>query len=100
MEQSANLAISKEEIVSLVIETIKDAFYIGDQEPLEIDLKTRFEEDLSADKVVLQDAIDSLEEEFVSRMIGFSFDERDLAEVETIGNLVDLICKQVFPREQ
>lgn len=88
--------INRQEIALIVFDQISESFFTQSDS---LNLETRFEEDLCVDKVLLKDCLDTLEDEFVRRAVGFSLDDKDLLEMETIGDLIELICERVFPRE-
>ena len=55
-----------------------------------------FADDLGADSLALIELVEVLEEDIGERTVGFSFDDEDLAELQTVGDAVDYV--HVGPR--
>ncbi|MFN8015533.1 MAG: hypothetical protein U0R17_02850 [Acidimicrobiia bacterium] len=85
-------SITKEEILEIIKLKISQILFIDEND---IEINSRFEEDLSADQILMQDFYESLEEHFMIRNLNVSFDDKDRKEVEKIGDLVELVSFQV-----
>ena len=54
-----------------------------------------FADDLGADSLALIELVEVLEEDIGERTVGFSFDDEDLAELQTVGDAVDYVMARV-----
>jgi acyl carrier protein len=86
--------LDRDHITTLVIKNISEFFFL---DPKNISSSTRLEEDLSADALTFTDCIEAIESELAERLGGFSLEDRDLEEVETVGELVDIIYRTEGP---
>jgi acyl carrier protein len=55
----------------------------------------RFAEDLEADSLALIELVETLEEEFGERTVGFTIDDDDLADLVTVGDAVDYVVARL-----
>ena len=67
----------------------------------DLDLATRLGddvelgEDLGADELIRIDLIEAIEADFGERTVGFAIDDDDLADVKTVGDLVDVVLARL-----
>lgn len=85
---------SRQEISKVVFGYVSEFFYVDVSSIAE---STRFEDDLSGDAISFTDCVDALEEEFTERALGFSIDTQERDELETVGDLIDMIAHLVIP---
>ena len=69
-------------------------------EILEIDESTitreaNFADDLGADSLALIELVEALEEDIGERTVGFTFDDEDLADLQTVGEAVDYVVARL-----
>jgi len=62
---------------------------------VEIDLGARLADDLGADELALIDLVEAIEEELGERTVGFAIDDDDLADVTTVGDLVEVVSARL-----
>lgn len=55
----------------------------------------RFTDDLGADSLALIELVESLEEELGERTVGFSIDDDDLADLQTVADTVDYVLSRL-----
>ncbi len=55
----------------------------------------RFIDDLGADSLALIELVESLEEELGERTVGFSIDDDDLADLQTVADTVDYVLSRL-----
>ena len=80
--------LGPDELVDIVCRQLADVLLI---EPAAIALESHLRDDLGADDLTLIDFIEGLEEELGDRTVGFSFEDDDLAELHTVGDVVDYV---------
>lgn len=67
----------------------------------DLDLATRLGddvelgEDLGADELIRIDLIEAIEADFGERTVGFAIDDDDLADVKTVGDLIDVVLARL-----
>lgn len=81
-------SLEPEELRALVLDRVTEVLG-GDPEALALDASLR--DDLGADDLTLLDLVELLEDELAERTVGFRLDDDDLGEIETVGDLVDLV---------
>jgi len=54
-----------------------------------------FAEDLGIDALALFDLVETLEEDIGERTVGFAFDDEDLVDLRTVGDLVDYVMARL-----
>ncbi len=80
--------IGRDEVVAIVCDRVAEIL----EAPIEqVTLNTAFARDLDADSLGLIELVSVLEEEFGDRTVGFSFDDEDLADLETVNDAVEYI---------
>ncbi len=62
---------------------------------VDVDLGARLVDDLGADELGLIDLVDAIEEELGERTVGFAIDDEDLADVATVGDLVEVVLARL-----
>ena len=60
-------------------------------DPDDLEPSARLREDLDADDFVMIDLFDAVEDELGERTIGFRLDDDELAELLTVGDVVDCV---------
>lgn len=86
-------SLDKESVFSIVVSYVSEFFFVENKTLVE---EIRFEEDLCVDSFIFADFLDALEEEFTERGLGFRLDEKERSEIETLGDLAELICGYVL----
>jgi acyl carrier protein len=56
---------------------------------------SRLVDDLGADELALIDVVEAIEAELGERTVGFAVDDDDLADVTTVGDLVDVVTARL-----
>lgn len=51
--------------------------------------------DLGADELTRIDLVEAIEADFGERTVGFSIDDEDLADVKTVGDLIDVVVARL-----
>ena len=82
-------SLDPDEVRALVLDRVSEVLG-GDPDELALDARLR--DDLGADDLTLLDLVELLEDELGERTVGFRLDDDDLAELETVGDLVDLVA--------
>ena len=62
---------------------------------VDVALDARLVDDLGADELALIDLVEAIEEELGERTVGFAIDDDDLADVTTVGDLVDVVSARL-----
>jgi acyl carrier protein len=57
--------------------------------------EAHFAEDLGADPLALIELVEALEEELGERTVGFTVDDDDLADLQTVGETVDYVVARL-----
>jgi acyl carrier protein len=57
--------------------------------------ESRFDDDLDADSLALIELVEALEEDLGERTVGFSVDDEDLVELNTVGDAVDYVLARL-----
>ncbi len=61
----------------------------------DVALDARLVDDLGADELALIDLVEAIEEELGERTVGFAIADDDLADVATVGDLVDVVSARL-----
>ncbi len=62
---------------------------------VEVPLDARLVDDLGADELALIDLVEAIEAELGERTVGFAIADEDLADVATVGDLVDVVSARL-----
>jgi acyl carrier protein len=81
-----------DEVERVVRERLAEIIEIDEQR---IVRTARFADDLGADSLALIELVETLEEEFGERTVGFSIDDEDLADLCTVGDAVDYVVARL-----
>ena len=84
--------LGPEEVLRMVRERLAEILEIDESR---ITREARFAEDLDADSLALIELVEALEEELGERTVGFSFDDEDLADLQTVGDAVDYVVARL-----
>ena len=80
--------MGRDEVCALVLDRIAEVLG-GRSEDLTPSIRLR--DDLGADDLTLLDLVELLEDELGERTVGFRLDDDDLSEIDTVGDLVDVV---------
>jgi acyl carrier protein len=80
--------LGPDEVLALIREHLAEILEIDESS---ISRDARFAEDLEADSLALIELVEVLEQELGERTVGFSIDDEDLAELQTVGDAVDYV---------
>ena len=81
-----------DEVFTLVRERLAEILEI---EESGIARESRFDDDLDADSLALIELVEALEEDLGERTVGFSVDDEDLVELNTVGEAVDYVLARL-----
>ncbi len=84
--------IEPDEVGRLVRERLAEILGLDTDE---IDLGATLVGDLGADDMALLDLAEMIEQELGERTVGFSIDDEDLGELETVGDVIDYVIHRV-----
>lgn len=84
--------IEPDEVVQLVCGRLAEILGLDADE---IDLGATLVGDLGADDMALLDLAEMIEQELGERTVGFSIDDEDLGELETVGDVIDYVIHRV-----
>ena len=84
--------LGPDDVLSLMREHLADILEINEDQ---ITRDARFADDLGADSLALIELVEVLEREIGERTVGFSFDDEDLAELQTVGEAVDYVIARL-----
>jgi acyl carrier protein len=84
--------LGPDEVLTLVRERLAEILEIEEER---ITRAARFAEDLGADSLALIELVEVLEQEIGERTVGFSFDDEDLVELQTVGDAVDYVVARL-----
>jgi acyl carrier protein len=76
------------DVRALVVERLAEVL---DRDPDDLRDELTLRDDLDADDFALIDAFDAIEDELGERTIGFRLDDDELADLTTVGDLVDTV---------
>jgi|GEM_PF-3862914 len=81
---------------SKILEVVRTYFLnLGVPDCSKIDENSRFDDDLGLDEQAINEMTDFFEEEFTSMSLGFRIDMIDRKDIETVGDLVEIIRNRV-----
>jgi acyl carrier protein len=80
--------LGPDEVLALIREHLAEILEIDESS---ITREARFGDDLEADSLALIELVEVLEQELGERTVGFSIDDEDLAELQTVGDAVDYV---------
>lgn len=81
-----------DEVFTLIRERLAEILEI---EESGIARESRFDDDLDADSLALIELVEALEEDLGERTVGFSVDDEDLVELNTVGEAVDYVLARL-----
>ncbi len=84
--------ISRDDVIALLRDQIGEIFEV---DPDSVELTSAFFEDLGADDLALIELVEGLEGELGERSVGLHIDDEDLAELRTVGDVVDYILAKL-----
>ncbi|MBM3672776.1 MAG: acyl carrier protein [Actinobacteria bacterium] len=84
--------LGPDDVLALIREHLADILEIDESR---IVRDASFADDLSADSLALIELVEVLEQELGERTVGFSFDDEDLADLETVGDAVDYVVARL-----
>lgn len=84
--------VGRDDVFALIRANLADILEIEDDR---ITLESRFAEDLDADSLALIELVEALEEELGERTVGFSVDDEDLGDLETVRDAVDYVVSRL-----
>jgi acyl carrier protein len=84
--------LGPDEVLALIREHLAEILEIDENR---ITRDARFGDDLEADSLALIELVEVLEAELGERTVGFSIDDEDLAELQTVGEAVDYVVARV-----
>jgi acyl carrier protein len=84
--------LGPDEVLALIREHLAEILEIDETR---ITREARFGDDLEADSLALIELVEVLEAELGERTVGFSIDDEDLAELQTVGEAVDYVVARV-----
>ena len=88
--------MARDDVARLVCEQLAEILSV-DADTITVDARVR--EDLDADDYAVLDLVDAVESELGERSVGFSISDDDLAEVETVADIVDVVCARLSTQE-
>ena len=84
--------LGPDEVLSLLRERLAEILEIDEGQ---ITREASFADDLGADSLALIELVEALEQEIGERSVGFSFDDEDLVELQTVGDAVDYVVARL-----
>ena len=84
--------LGPDEVLSLLRERLAEILEIDEGR---ITREATFADDLGADSLALIELVEALEQEIGERSVGFSFDDEDLVELQTVGDAVDYVVARL-----
>jgi acyl carrier protein len=84
--------ISRDDVFALLRDQVGEIFEV---DPDSVELTSAFVDDLGADELALIDLVEALEGELGERSVGLHIDDEDLAELRTVGDVVDYIVAKL-----
>ncbi|HEY8218396.1 MAG TPA: acyl carrier protein [Acidimicrobiia bacterium] len=84
--------LGPDDVLALIREHLAEILEIDEAK---VTRDARFADDLEADSLALIELVEVLEAELGERTVGFSFDDEDLAELQTVGDAVDYVVARV-----
>ena len=84
--------LGPDEVLALLRERLAEILEIEEDR---ITREARFADDLGADSLALIELVEALEDEIGERSVGFSFDDEDLVELQTVGEAVDYVIARL-----
>jgi acyl carrier protein len=88
--------MARDDVARLVCEQLAEILSV-DADAITLDARVR--EDLDADDYAVLDLVDAVESELGERSVGFSISDDDLADVETVADVVDVVCARLETRK-
>lgn len=85
--------LGRDEVVAAVRAAVAEVLGLGDD--VTVALESRFVADLGAAEPAVFDIAELLEEDLGERMVGFSLDDADLAELGTVGELAEYVAARL-----
>ena len=86
--------MARDDVARLVCEQFAEILEI-DADAITLDARVR--EDLDADDYAVLDLVDAVESELGERSVGFSISDDDLADVQTVADVGDVVCARLGP---
>jgi acyl carrier protein len=84
--------LGPDEVLGLLRERLAEILEIEEDRIIR---EARFADDLGADSLALIELVEALEDEIGERSVGFSFDDEDLVELQTVGDAVDYVVARL-----
>ena len=84
--------ISADEVFTIVRTQLGEILEIDDAT---ITLESRFADDLNADSLALIELVEALEEDLGERTVGFTIDDEDLGDLQTVRDAVDYVVSRL-----
>lgn len=84
--------VSAEEVLALACATLAEILGIAEEA---ITRASRFADDLGADAGAVLELVGALEEDLGERTVGLSVDDEDLADLLTVGDVVDHVVARL-----
>jgi len=85
-------SLGPDEVFALVRERLAEILEI---EEATITLDAGFADDLDADSLAMIELVEALEEELGERSVGFSIDDEDLVEIQTVRDAVEYVVARL-----
>jgi acyl carrier protein len=84
--------IDPDDVLGIIRERLAEILEIDEAR---ITREARFREDLDADSLALIELVEALEQELGERTVGFSIDDDDLEDLDTVGDAVDYVIQRL-----
>ena len=84
--------LGPDDVLALIREHLAEILEIDESRIIR---EARFADDLEADSLALIELVEVLEAELGERTVGFSVDDEDLAELQTVGEAVDYVIARL-----
>lgn len=84
--------LGPDDVLGLIRERLAEILEIDDDR---ITREARFVDDLGADSLALIELVEALEQDIGERTVGFTFDDEDLADLQTVGDAVDYVMARL-----
>ena len=83
--------LGPDDVLALVRDRLAELVGIDDEQVVPT---AEFAADLGLEAMALYDVLEALEEDLGERTVGFVVDDEDLAELRTVGDLVDYVIRR------
>ena len=84
--------IGPDDVFAIIRERLAEILEI---EESRITRESRFRDDLEADSLALIELVEALEQELGERTVGFTIDDEDLDDLNTVGEAVDYVMQRL-----